>query len=196
LQGPQEEWLNPGIHRVRTRVKEPIFTFLFFIDRMRWRIKALGSVACILAFSIILASQQSRHEGGSEVAVVVNSDVPVTSISLYDVRHVFVGDKQYWKSNMPVVLIVPPAGTHEREVMLHTVYRMNESQYRQYWIGRIFRAEAMSAPKTAESSTIANELVSSIPGCITIMNASEVRPGAKILRVDGKLPGERGYPLR
>jgi hypothetical protein len=163
---------------------------------MLLRTKLLFFLACALALSTVLASQQSRHDGGTEVAVVVNPGVPVSGISTYDIRHVFMGDKQYWKSNMPVVLIVPPAGTREREVMLHSIYHMNETQYRQYWIGRIFRAEAISAPKTAESSAIANELLSSIPGCITIMNASDVRPGGKILKVDGKLPGERGYPLR
>ena len=28
------------------------------------------------------------------------------------------------------------------------------------------------------------------------MDAKEVRPGLKVLRVDGHLPGEPGYPLR
>lgn len=162
---------------------------------MRMRKRFFLSIAFVLALSAGLVSQQPRHEG-PDVAVVVNSDVPLTGLSVYDLRHIFMGDKQYWKNGLAVVLIVPAQGTHEREILLQKIYKMNESQYRQYWIGRIFRAEAISAPKTAESSTLANELVASLPGCITIMNASDVRPGSKILRVDGKLPGERGYPLR
>lgn len=157
---------------------------------------AACSLAWMLAISAVPGPQQGRHEARGEVAVVVNPDVPMTGISMNEVRHLFLGEKRYWKTKLPVVLIVPRAGTHERDVMLRDVYRMNETQYKEYWIGRIFRAEATSAPKTAESSKTANKLVTSVPGSVTIMNANEVRPGARVLKIDGKLPGERGYPLR
>ena len=160
------------------------------------RTKLFLPMACIMALSAWLTPQQVRHEGVADVAVVVNRDVPADSLALYEVRRLFRGESRYWKSNLLVVLIVPPAGTHERDVMLRNIYKMNESQYKQYWVERIFRAEAFSAPKIADSSAIANELLSSVPGCITFMNANDVRPGSKILKIDNKLPGERGYPLR
>jgi hypothetical protein len=43
---------------------------------------------------------------------------------------------------------------------------------------------------------MANELVSAIPGAIAFIDSREVRPGVKIVRVEGKLPGEPGYQLR
>ena len=154
------------------------------------------SVTFLLAVCAGVAAQ-THHEGG-DVAVVANSDLPVGNLSLYEVRRVFLGETRYWKNDLPVVLIVPPAGTHEREVLLHDVYRMNEAQYKQYWIGRILRGEAVSAPKTADSMGIANDLVASVQGCITVMNMSDVSTGkkVKILKIDGRLPGEKEYPLR
>jgi hypothetical protein len=161
------------------------------------RTKLLHLFVCILLFSAaVLPQQAGKREGGGEIVIVVNKGVPPDTLSLYEVRHIFMGERQYWKSNLPVVLIVPSAGSREREVMLRDIYRMNESQYRQYWVGRIFRAEAPSAPKTADTSAVANELVATVPGCITIMNLNDVHPGSKILKVDGKSPGDRGYPLR
>ena len=35
-----------------------------------------------------------------------------------------------------------------------------------------------------------------IPGAIAFIDSREVRPGAKVLRIDGRLPGQPGYPLR
>ncbi|HLJ86602.1 MAG TPA: hypothetical protein VKZ53_07245 [Candidatus Angelobacter sp.] len=173
---------------------EKIQTGLAAPNRMKVRIKILLGLACCLGLTGF-SDPQARHELG-DVVLVVNGNVPVANLSLFDARHIFMGEQHYWNSNLPVVLIVPPAGTRQHDVMLHTLYRMNSSQYRQYWIGRIFRGEAISPPKTAESSEIANALVSSLGGCITIMNSEEVRPGSKVLRINGKFPGERGYPLR
>jgi len=149
---------------------------------------------CALISGAVLA--QGRHEAGA-VAVVANRDLPVANLSLYEMRRVFLGETRYWKSNMPVVLIVPAAGTRERDVLLHTVYHMTEAQYKQYWIGRILRGDAISAPKTAESASMARELVASVPGCITVMNPSDVNAhsNVRVLTIDGKSPGDQGYAL-
>jgi hypothetical protein len=43
---------------------------------------------------------------------------------------------------------------------------------------------------------MANQLVTAIPGSIAFIDSKDVKPGSKVLRVDGRLPGEPGYPLR
>jgi hypothetical protein len=40
------------------------------------------------------------------------------------------------------------------------------------------------------------DLVTAMPGAIAFVDARNVRPGVKVLRVDGHLPGEKDYPLR
>lgn len=131
-----------------------------------------------------------------DVAVVVNSDTPVSSLTLAEVRKVFLGERQYWSANVPVVLLIRAPVARERNVVLKTIYQMSESQFKQYWIAKIFRAEAASAPKVVYSNDMANELVIAIPGAIAFIDAREVRSGAKVVRVDGRLPGEAGYVLR
>lgn len=130
--------------------------------------------------------------------MVGNGGLPVSNLSLHDMRRLFLGETRYWKGNIPVVLIMPPARTHERDVLLHSVYRMNEAQYKQYWIGRILRGEAMNAPKTAESLSSARSLVASLPGGVTLLNAHQANTSKKrkVLKIDGKSPGEKEYPLR
>jgi hypothetical protein len=62
----------------------------------------------------------------------------------------------------------------------------------------MFRAEVASGPKIVFSSNMALELVTAIPGSITFMNAADVdgSTSAKVIRIDGLLPDEEGYPLR
>jgi hypothetical protein len=40
------------------------------------------------------------------------------------------------------------------------------------------------------------ELVSAIPGAIAFVDARNVHPGVKVVRIDGKFPGDKDYPLR
>jgi hypothetical protein len=43
---------------------------------------------------------------------------------------------------------------------------------------------------------MARELVNAIRGAITFMPARDVTPDMKVLRIDGKSPGDAGYALR
>jgi ABC-type phosphate transport system substrate-binding protein len=131
-----------------------------------------------------------------DVALVVHPDTPVSNLTLAEVRKVFLGERQYWSANVPVVLLIRAPVARERNVVLKTIYQMSDSQFKQYWIAKIFRAESASAPKVVYSNDMANELVTAIPGAIAFIDTREVRPGAKVIRVDGRLPGEAGYPLR
>src|SRR5947207_505212 len=131
-----------------------------------------------------------------DVAVVVHPDTPVANLTLGEVRKVFLGDRQYWSTNVPVVLLIRAPVARERNVVLKIIYQMSESQFKQYWIAKIFRAESATAPKVVYSNDMANELVTAIPGAIAFIDACEVRPGTKVVRVDGRLPKEPGYQLR
>jgi hypothetical protein len=40
------------------------------------------------------------------------------------------------------------------------------------------------------------DLVVAIPGSISFLRADQVTDDIKLLRIDGKLPGDEGYPLK
>ena len=147
----------------------------------------------LLLFSAVAAAQGSKS---SDIAVVTNSATPINELSMAEVRKVFLGDKQYWNSSMPVILLVRAPVARERAIVLKNIYQMTESQFKQYWVAKIFRSEAVSAPKIVYSADMSNQLLSVIPGSIAFMQAKDVGPGLKVLKVNGRLPGEAGYPLR
>ena len=151
----------------------------------------------ILWASVALHSPSTAQTSrGADVAVVVNSDTPVADLSLSEVRKVMLGERQYWNSKLPVVLLIRAPAARERDVVLRVIYQMSEAQFKQYWVAKIFRAEAATPPRIVYSSDMQYELLTALPGSIAFVDSRNIRAGVKVLRVDGHLPGEKDYPLR
>ena len=158
--------------------------------------RAQGLIGIAALGLLALSSLQAQSQRASNIAVVVNPDTPVSDLSLEDVRKIFLGDRQYWTAKIPVVLLIRAPAARERDVVLRLVYQMDEVQFKRYWIAKIFRAESATAPKIVYSNDMAKELTAAIPGAIVLIDARDVSPGVKVLRVDGQLPGQPDYPLK
>jgi len=117
-------------------------------------------------------------------------------LTLSELRKIYFGDRQYWKGNLPVLVLMRSRGAPEREVVLRVVFEMTEERYTKYWVAKVMRAEVSDPPASLYSFGILQEGVKGNPGAIGYVNAGDLRPGVKVLRVDGLLPGESGYPLR
>ncbi len=150
----------------------------------------LLSMFCSGAFSSIAAGAEN------DIAIVVRQDVPVDNLTFAELRRLMLGDRQFWTSNLRVTLLVRAPGAREREVVLKTIYQMSEAQFRQYWIAKVFRAEAASGPRIVYSNEMAAELASAMPGAVAFVEAPQIPKGLKVLKINGLLPGDKGYPLR
>jgi phosphate transport system substrate-binding protein len=72
---------------------------------------------------------------------------------------------------------------------------MSESEYKQYWIARMFRGEVTTGPKLVSSAAMARRLTAAVPGAIAVIPAAEVDRTVKVLSIDRRLPGVDAYPL-
>ena len=151
--------------------------------------------AALLAAAVGLAAPRTAGASG-DIAVVVNPDVKVENLSFTELRKILLGNRQFWPSGQPVTLIVRAPVASERTFLLRKVYDMSEAQYRQYWIAKVFRAEATAGPRVVVSNVESVELVSVLSGAIVLMDASDVPAGLKVLQVDGLLPGSKNYALK
>ena len=151
-------------------------------------------IPCLLAILCFSALAQQR-DPASDIAIVVHEDTPVSNLDMAEVRKIFLGERQYWTPDLPVIVIVRAPVARERDVVLRVIYQMSEVQFKRYWIAKIFRAEAVSAPKIVYSDGMTNELVTAMPGAIGFVAARDVSKGEKVLRVDGRLPGDPEYAL-
>jgi len=152
------------------------------------------SILMALVLALLLPLEGARAT--DDVGIVVNASVPVTNVSFNELRRIFLGERQFWSSNLRVTLLMRAPAAREREVLLKDVYEMSEAQVRQHWIGKVFRAEAPSAPQMFYSDEEILQAVAAIPGSIAAVDTTRVPKGLKVLRIDGHLPGEAGYRLR
>jgi len=132
----------------------------------------------------------------SQVAIVVHKDTDVENLSLAELRNIFLANQQFWPNRKRIVLLVRAPKSEERDFVLNTIYEMDEAQFQKYWIAKMFRAEVPRGPKIVFSTDMMLELVIAIPGSISFVSAEEVTEDVRVIRVDGKLPSEAGYPLR
>ena len=156
---------------------------------------AMSALSILFIFAVGAPVARAQSAPG-DVAVVVRPDVPVDNLTFREVRELLMGDRQFWKPGLRVSLLMRAPATRERDVILKTVYRMSETEFRRYWIEKVFRAEAQGGPKIVYSNESATELVAAIPGAVAFVDATQVPKGLKVLRIDGRLPGEKGYPLQ
>jgi ABC-type phosphate transport system substrate-binding protein len=147
-----------------------------------------------VALGLLLALCAPAARAGA-VAVAVNPSVDVDDLSFAELRRIMLAERQFWTTGQPITLIVRAPVSVERTVLLENVYRMSEARYREYWVAKVFRGEASDGPRVVLSSEEALDLVSVINGAITAVDSDDVPEGLKILKIDGRLPGEEGYPL-
>ena len=148
------------------------------------------------AFAAVLCLPAGARGQAFPVAIVVHPDAPIDNITFDDLRRIFMAQQQFWRDKSRITLLVRAPIATERRMVLERIYRMTEDQFRQFWIGKMFRADVASGPKIVYSSEMARELVSAIPGAITFLPLDAVTPDVKVLRIDGRLPTDVGYALR
>ncbi len=158
--------------------------------------RRIALLVCVLGLWHLGATGAAAQEAGFAVAIVVHPETDVDDLTFSELRTIFRGERQFWDNGRRVTLLMRAPVAAEREMILRRIYQMDEAAFREYWIGKMFRAEVASGPKLVYSADMARDLVTVIPGAITFVPASEVSAVTKVVRIDGKLPTDPGYALR
>jgi hypothetical protein len=152
-------------------------------------------IACLALIFLLLVASTSAQQG-ADVAVVVNPQNPVESISSTELRKIFAGEKLSWSSNLLVFTLVRAPQAYERDVLLNRILKMSESEYQQYWARKVYSGEVSREPLAIFSNGMQLEAVRVEKGGIALIKAQDVRSGVKVIKVDGHLPGTPGYALK
>jgi ABC-type phosphate transport system substrate-binding protein len=157
--------------------------------------KPLGPIVILLlSWLVNLGCAPPALAQKGDIAVVVNTNNPVSNLTVGELRSLFAGDKQSWRGGVAVKPFVRAPGTQERVALLKLL-GLSEGEYRQNWMSRIFRGEVQEAPPTLPSNGMQKEAVAAFSGGIALMSLQDVKPGMKVVRINGHLPGEPAYPL-
>jgi len=155
-------------------------------------------IASIAACFECTSFARSAGEGARIIAVIVNGDNPVATLTHAELQAILLGERQTWGGKVPIVLMMRTYGSPEREIVVQKICRMNQAEYHKYWSTKIFRGEASVEPVTLPSVGAALNFVSGVKGGISFVTGGNpnAKFNVKILRIDGHLPGEPDYPLQ
>jgi len=157
------------------------------------RQRALLLFTAILAFAVLPAQLSARD---TSIAVIVNPQNSINSVSLIELRDIFLGIQVFWKDGTQVVAIVRAPTARERDVLLRRILHMSEAQYQQYWRKKRQSRKGGHEPMAVVSNGMSEQMVLREAGAIALAPVSDLHPGIKILRVAGHLPGSAAYPLK
>jgi len=153
-------------------------------------------VASLPRFSAwLLLGLLFAFRASADVALIVNPQNPENDVTASDVKAIFRQEQQHWKAGGKIYLVLQEAGSAEKDLVLKKIYNMSDVELKQYWLGKLFRGEIASFPHVASSSASAKRLVAHAVRALAFVNASVVDSTVKVVRIDGRRPGEPGYLL-
>ena len=152
----------------------------------------------IALLAAVLSAGAHAECGAGHLVVLVNPNNAVESISIAQLRKLMLGDVSNWPDHKPVTLVHRTASSAVFKCMLSEIMHMTDAEYKRYQLNAQFRGDQEVVPKVSDSGTGAANMVAILPGAITLIEADVVksltRP-LKIVRIDGKQPGDPGYPF-
>jgi hypothetical protein len=152
----------------------------------------IGFVACLLVGG---AFCPANAESPVPLAVVVAKNSPLTDLSTYELRHLYLGEFVTGPDGKRLIPLNQATQSRDRLTFDAAVLDMSADQQAAYWIDRRIRGMSGS-PRAVDSSDLAQRVVARLDGAVAYLPASAVRPDVKIVRVDGKLPTDPDYRLR
>jgi ABC-type phosphate transport system substrate-binding protein len=158
------------------------------------RLATIGVAICV---AVLIGSWPAPAGGQTpDISVIVHPEVTEDNLSIAELRQILTGDREFWKNGTRVTIFVRAPPAPERDLVLRDLCQMTEAQFRSHWIGKVFRAETPSTPKIVYSNEAALEQVGRTPGALAFIQGPVTAKSVKVLKIDGRAPGQAGYRLK
>jgi hypothetical protein len=153
---------------------------------------ACVGIACLVA-TFGVTTRVGAGEAKTRLAIVVAKNSPVSDISFYELKRLYLGERINAAGKRLLPLNLTP-NFRERAAFDKQVLSMSPEAIARYWIDRKIRGDS-GPPKAIEPLDILQRVVARLDGAIGYVPVNEIRPELKALRIDGKGPNDNGYPL-
>jgi hypothetical protein len=150
-----------------------------------------------LAFLVLLSvGMAAAQDKSADLAIVVNESSLVDGVSSAELTKIFRMERTRSPGGFRYVVAVRNADSPEGSAALKDIYHMTDPEYEKFFLQATFTGNVQAAPKALTSAASVREFIASSPGAISYVRASESDASVKILKVDGKSPGDPGYPIK
>lgn len=141
-----------------------------------------------------LAFPPEEQLGERNLAMVVNVKNPVENLSTPELRRIFLGERGHWPNGgRRITLVMLEPGQPERAAVLSSIYQMSETGFNNHFLHGLFTGEVFVSPKTLASPEGVRKFIFNVPGAIGYLRESDVDQSVKVIRIDERLPRDKGY---
>ena len=154
---------------------------------------AFALVSALLCLAPLI--EQSAHAADRVVlAVFVAKDSALQGVKMTELRRIFTNADDSGFSGQRSTPFNHTARSSDRIGFDQTVLHMSPEEVSRFWIDRKIRG-LPGPPRAVDSLSQLLRLVSRLSGGIGYARPAQVTSDVRVIRVDGKLPNESGYPL-
>jgi ABC-type phosphate transport system substrate-binding protein len=144
---------------------------------MRLQIAAVG-------ISILLLSAGVPAAEGQSFVVVVNKANPVKSLTIAELRRIFMKQTRMWPHAESVVPVDWDATSAIRAAFSRQVLNRSVREMAEYWVQQSV-TQGLAPPSTQKSSRAVLRFIASVPGGISYVAPSDVDDSVSIVKVTG-----------
>ncbi len=130
----------------------------------------------------------------NEFAIVVAKESPLDTFSLADLKHVYQAVPMVGPGGKRLIPLNLPPNSPDRVAFDRAVLGMTPENVSAYWIDKKIRGQP-GAPKSIDTPELLLRIVNRIEGSMGYVRANQVTKDVKVVRIDGKVPGEAGYKV-
>ena len=155
--------------------------------------KKLFTLVSLVFLCTGLALAQDKN---SDLAIVVNPASSLDNVASAELTKIFKAEKAKSPDGVKYIIAMRDAGSPERNAALGSIYKMTDPEYEKFFLQATFAGTVQSAPKQISSGAAVRQLVATEKGAIGYLRASEADATVKVLKIDGKSPGDPDYPIK
>jgi hypothetical protein len=128
------------------------------------------------------------------LAVIVSKASPLSELSSAQLVRMYLGDLVDAGGGR-LIPLNRAITSEERAEFDRVVLGKSPDEVARYWIDRKIRGQS-GAPKAVEPVDVYERVIAKLDGAVGYVRINEIGGDVKVLRIDGKAPTDRGYPIR
>ncbi len=151
--------------------------------------------AMVLLIGVGASAPGHSLKAGERVplAVIVAKSSELTELSSAQLTRMYMGELVDNGAHRLIPLNRATA-SEERAEFDRMVLGKSPDEMARYWIDRKIRGQS-GAPKAVEPVDVYERVIAKLDGAVGYVRVDEIKGEVKVLRIDGKAPTDRGYPL-
>jgi len=157
-------------------------------DRLpRKLVRTIAVLCCSAVFAVVAAAAVKN------MAVVTSAGSKLSDVPMADLVKYCKGSTKGWPDGKNFVIVMKNPDAPEMHGVLQKLFGASPTEARAA-IAKL--NESRTTVKVVESDEELLKAVEATPGAIGVVDVYSITSSVKVLRIDGKLPFDVGYPLK